>query len=113
MTSLLRAGHTDYVLNEVAFGYLRSRGPPAALITRLAEADETRFADKAVWQAHLGRLGIVSPPEAGLAVIRDPVQVATEGAVSAPAGRFIIGNWARIAYHDASESKGMPVSFAR
>ena len=28
---LLRAGHTDYVLNDAAFGYLRSRGLSAVL----------------------------------------------------------------------------------
>jgi hypothetical protein len=77
---LLRAGHTDFTLNEQAFDYMRGRGLAAPLIARLTEAGETRFADKAVWQAHLGRLGIVSPPEAGLAVIQDPVQIATEGA---------------------------------
>jgi hypothetical protein len=37
------------------------------LIARLAEAGETRFAEKAAWQAHLDRLGIVSPSETGLA----------------------------------------------
>jgi hypothetical protein len=77
---LLRAGHTDYVLNEVAFAYLRSRGLPASLIARLVEAGETRFVDQAAWQAHLGRLGIASPPQIGLAVIQDPVLIATEGA---------------------------------
>jgi hypothetical protein len=77
---LLRAGHTDYVLNAAAFAYLRSRGLPFPLIDRLAEADQTRFLDQAAWQAHLGRLGIVSPSATGLAVIQDPVQIATEGA---------------------------------
>ena len=77
---LLRAGHTDYVLNEAAFGYLRSRGLAAPLIARLAEAGETHFVDQAAWQAHLGQLGIVSPAEASLAVIQDPVQIATEAA---------------------------------
>ncbi|MDQ2764468.1 MAG: transposase [Pseudomonadota bacterium] len=77
---LLRAGHTDYVLNEVAFSYLRSRGLAGPLIARLAEAGEARFVDQVAWQAHLQRLGIVSPAEAGLAVIQDPVQIATEGA---------------------------------
>jgi Transposase IS66 family len=77
---LLRAGHTDYVLNEAAFGYLRGRGLAAPLIARLAEAGEVRFADQAAWQAHLNRLGIVSPARTGLAVIQDPVQIATEGA---------------------------------
>jgi hypothetical protein len=77
---LLRAGHTDYVLNEMAFAYMRGRGLSAPLLARLAEAGEARFADQAAWQAHLNRLGIVSPPQAGLAVIQDPVQIATEGA---------------------------------
>jgi hypothetical protein len=77
---LLRAGHTDYVLNEAAFDYLRGRGLAAPLIARLAEANETRFVDQAAWQAHLNRLGIVSPTQIGLAVIQDPVQIATEGA---------------------------------
>jgi hypothetical protein len=77
---LLRAGHTDYVLNDATFGYLRSRGLPGPLIARLAEAGETRFVDQAAWQAHLNRLGIVSPAKTGLAVIQDPAQIATEGA---------------------------------
>jgi Transposase IS66 family len=77
---LLRAGHTDYVLNEAAFAYLRSRGLPFSLIDRLAEADQTRFVDQAAWQAHLHRLGIVTPSATGLAVIQDPVLIATEGA---------------------------------
>jgi hypothetical protein len=77
---LLRAGHTDYVLNEAAFDYLRGRGLAGPLIARLAEAEETRFADQAAWQAHLNQLGIVSPAKTGLAVIQDPAQIATEGA---------------------------------
>jgi hypothetical protein len=77
---LLRAGHSDYVLNEAAFGYLRSRGLPGPLIARLAEAGETRFIDQVAWQAHLNRLAIAPLPKAGLAVIQNPVQIATEGA---------------------------------
>ena len=77
---LLQAGHTDDVLNEAAFGYMHSRGLAGPLIARLREAGHARFADQAAWQAHLHRLGIVSPREAGWAVIQDPVQIATEGA---------------------------------
>jgi hypothetical protein len=77
---LLRAGHSDYVLNEAAFDYLRSRGLAGPLITRLTETDETHFIDPAAWQAHLNRRGIGSPAEPGLAVIQDPVLIATEGA---------------------------------
>ena len=78
---LLRAGHPDYVLNEAAFAYLRDRGLSAALIARLAEAGQTHFADQTAWQAYLDGLGIVSPAEPGVAVIRNPVQIATEGAL--------------------------------
>ena len=59
---LLRAVDTDYVLNQPAFGYMRCCGLSGPLIARLAEADEMRIVDQAVWQSHLHRLGIVSPP---------------------------------------------------
>ncbi len=77
---LLRAGHTDYVLNEAAFEYLRNRGLAAPLIARLAAAGVTRFADQAEWEAHLDQLGITAPEKTGVAVIQDAVQIATEGA---------------------------------
>ena len=72
---LLRAGHTDFVLNNAAFDYMRGRALPTALITRLAEQPETAFADQAAWSAHLDRLGFTV-----LTVTPDPVQIATEGA---------------------------------
>jgi hypothetical protein len=73
---LLRAGHTDFVLNDVAFRYMRARGLPRTLIDRLAEQPQTIFADQVAWQAHLHRLGFT-----GLATTPDPVQIATEGAL--------------------------------
>jgi len=78
---LLRAGHTDYVLNEAAFAYLRDRGLSGPLIARLAEAGQTHFADQAEWRAHLRRLHIVTPAKSALAVIQDIEQIATEGAL--------------------------------
>ena len=78
---LLRAGHTDYVLNEAAFAYLRDRGLSGPLIARLAEAGQTHFADQAEWRAHLRRLHIVTPAKSDLAVIQDIEQIATEGAL--------------------------------
>lgn len=78
---LLRAGHTDYVLNEAACAYMRNRGLSAPSIARLIEGGQTRFADRAAWQAHLHRLGIIAPARPGLAVIQDPAQIATEGAL--------------------------------
>ena len=77
---LLRAGHTDFVLNGRAFDYMRDRGLAAPLIARLAGAGATHFADQPAWQAHLGRLAIAAPAGANVAVIQDPVQIATEAA---------------------------------
>ena len=73
---LLRAGHTDYVLNDAAYAYMREHGLPVASIALLAAGAQTRFADQAAWLAHLDRLGFTA-----LKVTPDPVQVATEAAL--------------------------------
>jgi hypothetical protein len=73
---LLRAGHTDYVLNDAAFDYMRKQGLPAATIARLKAEPETRFGDQTAWQAHLDQLGFNT-----LKVTPEPVRVATEGAL--------------------------------
>ncbi len=73
---LLRAGHTDYVLNDAAYGYMRKHALSAPLIASLAAQPETVFADQAAWLAHLDRLGFTK-----LDVTPDPVRVATEGAL--------------------------------
>ncbi len=76
MAGLLRAGHTDFVLNDTAFHYMRTRALSAPLIARLAEQSETAFADQAAWSAQLERLGFTA-----LTTTPDPVQIATEGAL--------------------------------
>jgi Transposase IS66 family len=102
---LLRAGHTDYVVNETALDYMRGRSLSGPVISRLAADPRTRFADHTAWQAHLQRLGIT-----GLQVTPDPVAIATEGAlwgavmahgflrnaviVSDDAGQFAVGRHA-------------------
>jgi len=73
---LLRAGHTDYVLNDVAYAYMRELDLPAATIALLAAGPQTRFAGQAAWLAHLDRLGFTT-----LKVTPNPVQIATEGAL--------------------------------
>jgi hypothetical protein len=73
---LLRAGYTDYVLNDAAYDYMRNQGLPAATIARLKAEPETRFSDQIAWKAHLDRLGFNA-----LKVTPDPVRVATEGAL--------------------------------
>ena len=73
---LLRAGHTDLVLNDAAFDYMRTRALPAMLIASLAAQPGRDFADQAAWSAQLDRLGFT-----GLTTTPDPVQIATEGAI--------------------------------
>jgi len=82
---LLRAGHTDYVINAEALAYMRSRALAGSVVARLAEQAGTHFADRAAWQAHLARLGIAPRPppssDTELQPIQDPVRLATEGAL--------------------------------
>ena len=74
--ALLRAGHTDYVINAQALAYMRSRNLAGPVIDLLAGHETTQFADVAAWQAHLQRLGLTQ-----LKVNPDPVKIATEGAL--------------------------------
>ena len=103
--SLLRAGHTDYVINQAALDYMRGRALAGSVIDQLAAHRQTRFADQAAWQTHLDRLGIRT-----VQVTPDPICIATEGAlwgsiqahgllremvvVSDDAGQFAIGRHA-------------------
>jgi len=102
---LLRAGHSDYVINAEALQYMRGRNLAGPVIALLADHPTKRFADETQWQAHLARLGI-----AALHVQPEPVKIATEGAlwgsigahgllrdaviVSDDAGQFNIGHHA-------------------
>ena len=102
---LLRAGYTDYVINDAALSYMRERALAGPIIVRLADHPDRQFADPAAWQAHLERLGITA-----LSVTPNPVQIATEGAlwgsiqsheflrhaviVSDDAGQFAVGQHA-------------------
>jgi Transposase IS66 family len=83
---LLRAGHTDYVLDDAAYAYMRDHNLAAGLVDRLKAHPQTRFADQPAWQNHLDRLGFTA-----LSITPDPVQIATEGALwgSIQAHRFL------------------------
>lgn len=74
--SLLRAGHTDYVVNEAALDYMRDHHLAGPLVGKLAADEQRQFADAKAWIAHLDTLGLT-----GLEVTPDPVRVATEGAL--------------------------------
>jgi hypothetical protein len=102
---LLRAGHTDYVINDAALDYMRDRALSGAVVRQLATQQQTWFPDQDAWQAHLDQLGI-----GALRVTPDPVCIATEGAlwgsihahgllgeavvVSDDAGQFAVGQHA-------------------
>jgi Transposase IS66 family len=73
---LLRAGHTDYVVNDAALDYMREHALAGGLVQQLAAHEQRRFADHAAWQRHLEQLGM-----ADLQVSSDPARVATEGAL--------------------------------
>src|SRR5947209_15447450 len=46
---LLRAAHTDYVVNDAALAYMRERALAGPVIRQLAAAPRARFADHAAW----------------------------------------------------------------
>jgi hypothetical protein len=73
---LLRAGHTDYTINDAALDYMREHALAGTLVQRLATHKRRQFADEKAWMRHLERLGITDLP-----VTPDPVRVATEGAL--------------------------------
>jgi hypothetical protein len=73
---LLRAGHTDYVINDAALDYMRDHVLAGTFVQRLANHEQRQFADEKAWLGHLEQLGLT-----GLQVTPDPVRVATEGAL--------------------------------
>src|SRR5208337_2879741 len=46
---LLRAGHTDYVVNDAALDYMREHALAGGLVQQLAAHEQRRFADHAAW----------------------------------------------------------------
>jgi hypothetical protein len=73
---LLRAGHTDYVVNDAALDYMREHALAGPVIQQLAAHPQRRFADAAAWMRHLEQLGMTDPQ-----VTTDAVRIATEGAL--------------------------------
>src|SRR3954466_11882115 len=73
---LLRAGHTDYVVNAAALEYMREHALAGPVIQLLQAHPQRQFASPAAWLRHLEQLGLI-----GLPVTPDPVRVATEGAL--------------------------------
>jgi len=90
--SLLRAGHTDHVVNAAALEYMRGHGLSGQVVALLDAHPAKLFADAPAWAAHLAHLGIDT-----LAVMPDPVQVATQGAL-----------WGAICHHGLLTSDATP-----
>jgi hypothetical protein len=57
---VLRCGHTDYVLNEVAWSYLVKQGLPQKVLVSLQNHAQQTFADANAWNQHLDALEITS-----------------------------------------------------
>lgn len=73
---ILRAGYSNYVINDEALAYMRRRKLAGPSIARLAAHESKRFCDEEAWRAHLADLGIAERN-----VEADPVTIATEGAL--------------------------------
>jgi Transposase IS66 family len=72
----LRAGHSDYVVDEAALAYMRRHQLAGPVIDRLASHPQRSFPDRQAWTAHLEVLGITA-----LDALPDPVKIATQGAM--------------------------------
>lgn len=70
---LLRAGHTEYVIDAGAREYMTHRQLPNAQLSLFWE--DRALAEKASWEAHLGKLGITTERH---------IRIATEGALVGP-----------------------------
>ena len=121
----LRAGHTDYVVDETALAYMRRHNLAGPVVDRLASHPQRSFPDRQAWAAHLEALGI-----AALEVAPDPVKIATQGAmwgainqhgllgntvvVSDDAGQFRVGTHALCWVHaERLVHKLLPVTAAQ
>jgi hypothetical protein len=121
----LRAGHTDYVVDEAALAYMRRHHLAGPVIDRLASHPQRSFPDRQAWAAHLEVLGITA-----LEVTPDPVKIATQGAmwgairqhgllgdtvvVSDDAGQFRVGTHALCWVHaERLVHKLLPVTAAQ
>ena len=69
---LLRAGHTDYVLDGVALEYMAAQNLPKVVLEKLAARGDRVFANQAQWQVALKGWGITDGRH---------VRIATEGAL--------------------------------
>jgi hypothetical protein len=69
---LLRAGQTDYVINEDALEYMNNQRLAKSIIHLLKDHCKKQFADLAEWKAHLEDLQIVNHRH---------IKIATEGAL--------------------------------
>ena len=85
---LLRAGFTDYAINDAALDYMRTRQLPGPLLARIAHRERRRFSDEKAWMAHMKDLRIATRPSHP-----DPLRIATEGALwGAIVEHGLIGN---------------------
>lgn len=69
---LLRAGHTDYHIDEDALAYMKKQGLSQGFLEALRQHERASFADQCAWHHYLDGLGMVDPRYR---------RIATEGAL--------------------------------
>jgi hypothetical protein len=70
--SLLRAGRSDYCINDSALDYMKAQKLPATQLMAISNSPLLYFDNTAQWKAHLAGLGLTEPRH---------IRVATEGAL--------------------------------
>lgn len=70
--SILRAGRSDYQINDVALCYMKEQGLPATPLAAISNSPAQYLENKTAWEAHLKRLGINQ---------KRHIRIATEGAL--------------------------------
>jgi len=73
---LLRAGHSDYLINADAFSYMKLQGLTQCVVSLLTDSDAKHFENAQAWQTHLANLGVISARH---------IQIVTEAALLASA----------------------------
>ena len=70
--SILRAGRSEYQINDVALCYMKEQGLPATPLAAISNSPAQDLENKTAWEAHLKRLGVNQ---------KRHIRIATEGAL--------------------------------
>jgi hypothetical protein len=91
---LLRAGQSDYQINDDALAYMKKQGLSQVFLDALRQAERASFVDQGAWQHHLGSLGMDDPRYR---------RIATEGALLGSLKRHGVAQDLAIVSDDAGQ----------